>query len=241
MRENNLKSLNLDSFISRETDIEKNQYRILSGLKEFRLEFNTNKLYPSLSELVYLSSQLEEITDRRGNLSIPLPKGIKGKKHDKNVFIEMVEQQNTQKDYLIDLINWTLPLIKDLIEEAYILYNYVEKNMEIIEVGIKPIFRNEGFLLVPNNSQKVLNIYRYQSSIYSSDVRPFQTLKTNFIQNSKPLNFSGAEEFVKLELIKKFSEKPSIATYLCNTELDFPFEETIFPIAKRKLLDYLSS
>ncbi|MCL5029719.1 MAG: hypothetical protein M1480_11970 [Bacteroidetes bacterium] len=235
-----MKTLNLDSFISKETDIEKNQYKILSGLKEYRLEFNLNKLYPSLSELVYLSSQLEEIFDRKGNISIPLPKGIKGKTKDKNIFIEIVEQQKDQKDYLYDLINWAIPLIKNLIDEAYILYNFVEDNMEIIEVGVKPVFKNEGYLLVPDNIQNVLKIYRYESSIYSSEVRPFHSLKTSFIQNSKQLNFSGAEEFVKLELIKKYKDKPNIATYLCNTELDFPFDETVFPIAKRKLLDHLS-
>ncbi len=235
-----MKSLNLDSFISKETDIEKNQYRILSGLKEFRLEFNLNKLYPSLSELVYLSSQLEEVSDRKGNFNIPLPKGIKGKSKDKNIFIEIVDQQNIQKDYLFDLINWTIPLIKNLIDEAYILYNFVEDNMEIIEVGVRPVFKNEGYLLVPDHSNNILKIFRFENSIYSSDARPFHSLKTHFIQNSKPLNFSGAEEFVKLELIKKYNEKPNVATYLCNTELDFPFDETIFPIAKRKLLDYLS-
>ena len=238
--EKKLKSLNLDSFVSKETDIEKNQYKILSGLKEYRLEFKQNKLYPSLSELVYLSSQLEDISDRKGTISIPLPKGIKSKSKDKNIFIEIVEQQKDQKEYLFDLINWAIPLIKNLIDEAYILYNFVEENMEIIEVGIRPVFKNEGYLLVPNNNQNVLKIFRYESSIYSSEARPFHSLKTRFVQNSKQLNFAGAEEFVKLELIKKYNEKPNIATYLCNTELDLPFDETIFPIAKRKLLDYLS-
>ncbi len=235
-----MKTLNLDSFISKETDIEINQYKILSGLKEYRSEFNLNKLYPSLSELVYLSAQLEEVFDKKNNISIPLPKGIKSKAKDKNIFIEIIEQPSEQKEYLYDLIRWSIPLIKNLIDEAYILYNFVEDNMEIFEVGVKPIFKNEGYLLVPDNVQEVLQIHRYECSIYSSDARPFHSLKTRFVHNSKQLNFSGAEEFLKLELVKKYKDKPNIATYLCNTDLDFPFDETIFPIAKRKLLDYLS-
>jgi hypothetical protein len=42
-------------------------------------------------------------------------------------------------------------------------------------------------------------------------------------------------------LIAEHRELPNPATYLCQTELDFPFQETILPVAKRKLLRRLYS
>ncbi len=235
-----MKCLTIDSFVAKETDIELNQYKILSGLKEYRAEFNKNRLYPALSELVYLSSQLEEILERKGGIGLPLPKGIKNSHNEKNVFVELIDQAKEHKEYLFDLIDWSIPVIKSLIDEAYLVYNFVDENMTIEEVGISPILKNEGYILVSDAQHSVLHIHRYECSSYSSGETPFHSLKTRFVQTAPPLNFSSESEFVKIELVKKYRDKPNIATYLCNTELDFPFSETIFPVAKRKLLDFIT-
>ncbi len=234
-----MKTLNLNTFISKETDIELNQYKILSGLKDYRTEFNHNRLYPALSDLVYLSSVLEEIFDKRDNIISPPAKEIKNP--GKNIFVELIDQTTEAKEYSYDLIDWTLPIIKGIIDEAYIIYNFVEDNMEIGEVGIMPVYKNEGYLFVPDNTKSILQIHNFESSNNSSDSQPFHSLKTKFVQTTKMLNFAGYEDFIKMDLIKKFNEKTNIAAYIIKTDLDFPFDETIFPIAKRKLLDYLTS
>jgi len=235
-----MKYLNIDSFITKEYDIELNQYKILSGLKEYRAEFNQNRLYPALSELVYLSSQLEEIMDRKGSVCLPLPKRIKNARNDKNVFWEIIDQAKESKDYFYDLIEWAIPIIKSLIDEAYILYSFVDESLAIEEVGNKPLITNDGYLMVPDNQHSLLQIHRYGCSMYSSGDTPFHSLKTRFIQSVPKLNFSSESEFIKIELVKKYRDKPNIAAYLCNTELDFPYSETIFPVAKRRLLDYIT-
>lgn len=235
-----MKSLTLESFVSSEEDIEINQYRILSGLKEFRTEFNRNKLYPSLSELVFLSSQLEEILHKKSNLNVALPKGIKGGSPAKNVFVEIVDDAVERKDYLINLIEWALPIFKDVIHEAYILYDFIDESVNIKEIGISPLYKNEGYMLVQDNENSRLQIYRYECADYSSNSKPFYSLKTKFIDAARPINFSGSVEYLKLELSKKYQDRSNIAAFLCETELDFPYNESIFPIAKRKLLGYLS-
>lgn len=237
-----MKQLQLDSFISSNSDIEFNQYKILSGLKEFRKEFNRNKIYPSLAELVYLSSQLEDILHKKNNnLSIPLPKGIKGAKNkDKNIIVEIIDSKSEHSEYFYELIEWSIPRIKNLIDEAYILYDFVEKHIEIEEVGIAPMNKDEGFLLIPDNSLDLIQVYKYECSIYSPGNKPYRSLKTNFVTATQNLSFYGSPEFLKLELIKKYKEKPNFATYICKIEVDFPFNETIFPIAKRKLLAFIS-
>ena len=235
-----MKQLNLDSFSSKDADIELNQYKILSGLKNYRAEFNRNRLYPYLAELVYLSSQLEEILGRKGLVSIPLPKGIKNSDKEKNVFVEIVDKPVEVKEYYYDLIEWALPKIKEVIEEAYIFYNFVEESMLIHEVGTQPVYRNDGYLFVPDRSHTVLQIHRYEYSVYSSNAKPYSSLKTSFVEIADELNFDGEEEIVKINLVKKYKEKPNIATYLCTSEFDFPFDQTIFPIAKRKLLNHLA-
>ena len=48
-------------------------------------------------------------------------------------------------------------------------------------------------------------------------------------------------EALKIDLIKEFPELPNPATYSFNIEVDFPFNETILPIAKRKLIRRLAA
>ena len=47
--------------------------------------------------------------------------------------------------------------------------------------------------------------------------------------------------FAVLELIEANRDLPNPATYLFETDLDFPFNETILPVAKRKFLRGLYS
>jgi hypothetical protein len=60
------------------------------------------------------------------------------------------------------------------------------------------------------------------------------------VEIADALNFDGEEEIVKVNLVKRYNEKPNIAAYICQSDFDFPFDQTIFPIAKRKLLNYLN-
>ena len=234
-----MKNLTLDSFCSKEADIEINQYKILSGLKHYREEFNRNRLYPYLTDLVNLSSQLEEVFEKRAQLTAPLPKGIKNGEKEKNVFVEIIENPVEVKDYLYDLIEWALPQIKQVIEEAYVFYNFVEDNMNVHEVGAVSEFKNNGFFFVPDNAHKVLQIHRYDYYLYSFDSKPFSSIQTCFVEIEEQLKFKGEEEIIKFNLVKKYKENPNVAAYICENEYDFPFEETIFPIAKRKLLSHL--
>ena len=51
--------LSVESFLSAGSDIELAQYRILSLLKSYSNDFNHNRLYPGLMELIELKATLE--------------------------------------------------------------------------------------------------------------------------------------------------------------------------------------
>ncbi len=235
-----MKSLTLDSFISSEEDIEINQYRILSGLKEYTREFHRNKLYPSLSELVFLSSQLEEILHKKSSVKLSLPKGIKGGISQKNVFVEIVDENTEGKNYHFDLIDWAIPIFKDLIHEAYILYDFIDESIKIKDVGVSSLYLDEGYMFVQDNENSKLQIYQYECSDYSSNSKPFYSLKTKFIESANLAKYPGQAEYLKSALIQKYNLQSNISVFHCTTELDFPYNESIFPVAKRKLLGYLT-
>lgn len=48
-------------------------------------------------------------------------------------------------------------------------------------------------------------------------------------------------EKIKEELIKERNDLQNPATFFLDTELDFPFTETIMPVAKRKMISHIAA
>jgi len=94
---------------------------------------------------------------------------------------------------------------------------------------------------VPDHKQKEIHVIRFQlSNIINSDI-PFKTLKTSLVESHEEKKITSAPESIKLELIKKYPDLPNPATYKVSTELDMPFNETILPVAKRKMMRQLAA
>ena len=236
-----MKKLNLNSFIPEVPDKEMNQYKVLSGLKEYQKQFNKNKLYPSLSELVYLVSKLEIILHKNRDLMLITPRRIKRDSvKSKNIVVEPLSEDKSNNNYQMDLIEWALPQIKQLIDEAYILYDFVNQSIEILDIGIPPEDIKTGYVFIPNNQKNITEIYRYETITYTSLDKPFHSLKTKYLETNNSVYSKEGAELLKLQLLKKYDDPPNIAASMCFTELDFPFIETIFPLAKRKMLDHIT-
>jgi hypothetical protein len=39
--------------------------------------------------------------------------------------------------------------------------------------------------------------------------------------------------------MKKYHDLPNPATYRCEVDIDFPYQDTVLPVAKRKLMAHL--
>ncbi len=237
-----MESLRLETFLSADKDWEMNQYRVLGGIKEYHSELNKKKVYPALAELIHLASILENIVDNKSKLKESFPKQIKDYdlKNQKLTF-ETLGKFTPDIEFLFELIEWAYPLIKNEIEEAIVLYDFVEKNIEIDHVGIIPINKDEGYFLITDNDAAKIQVHRFESSIFSSNTEKYRSLKTKLVKEIKKVLIERSPESIKLDLIKQYTDLPNPATFICDTDLNFPFNETIFPIAKRKLMGMVAS
>ena len=234
-------SLSLETFYSTDRDFELNQYHILAGIKEFRNEFNKKKLYPSFTKLLYLTSELQDIIEQKNDLEFKFSKKIKSFDFKNNrIIFETTDNLQPEINCLFDLIEWSLPQMKSVIEEALVIFEYVENNLKLEEVGILPIYRSEGYLIIPNNEETSLQVHRFESSLFSSDDEKYRALKTKLLKTYQNVQLQLSLDNIKLELIKEYQDLPNPATFRCETDLDFPFVETVFPIAKRKLMSAIS-
>jgi hypothetical protein len=237
-----MNALTLETFFSSDTDWEMNQYRVLGGIKEYSNDFNKKKLYPSLAHLIELSNHLEEILKQQKNINQSFPKEIKNfDVKNKMVLFESLEKLSPDLEFLFQLIKWAIPLINQEIEEGIVLYEFVEKNINIEQVGILPIYKDEGYFMVKDNVAEVLQVHKYECSLFTSGTEKFRALKTELIKSINESVIESPPELIKYTLIKENKDLPNPATFICDTDLDFPFIETIFPIAKRKLISQITS
>ncbi|MBI4418983.1 MAG: hypothetical protein HY563_09400 [Ignavibacteriales bacterium] len=129
--------LSLETFLASGQDIESNQYRILQGLKALTAEFVQNRLYPALSELIDLLHSLRALVQESSALEQRLPRQL--------THIDLEKKKLTYKAHslsgsdftrVLDLIRWAIPHIEAALEEGMKIYDFVDENISIEEVGI---------------------------------------------------------------------------------------------------------
>jgi len=239
-----MEQISLGIFFDSETDWEMNQYRILSRIKKASSEFGQKKIYPSLAMLIKLNRELNQLKDERNNLSQNFPKQIKGFDiKEQKVIYEISKNLDLidNIEAIFDLIDWALPYINKTIEEGTILFDFVEENMLLEQVGILPMYKEEGYFMITDNIALELQVHRYECSIFSSGKEKYRTLKTEYIKTEKQGIIKRVPETIKQELIKERTDLPNPATFLLDSDLDFPFTETIMPVAKRKMISHIAT
>ncbi len=229
--------LGLETFLDSSFDSETRQYHILGGLKSARADFSHNVLYPTLRELVELHRALDQIMQRKGDIESHLP----GTLHsidlvNQTLVYETAPTPGADFERTAALIVWALPLIRDTIQEGMEIFDFIENHITIEQVGILPMYIEEGYWFVPDRRSSMMHLLRYEVSLFTSAQERFRTLKTSHLEAVPESSVHVSPESLKLGLIERYSDLPNPATFACETDMDFPFSETMMPIAKRKLM-----
>lgn len=235
--------LSINTFIAAIEDLEKSQYKVLGTLKRYKDQLRQHKIYPVLTDLVELMHLLEELSNKKSRFQSLFPKKIeKLDLKNKKIIYSNEDYSDAEVERLFEFINWAQPEIEETLSEAKAILEFVKQNIKIEEVGIIPIYRNEGYFFVPDNRQSREQVYRFAMSFLPTGDISFNVMKTSLIEtlrNSELTSQAFAE--LKMDLIRRHPEMPNPAAFRCETDLDFPFDETIFPIAKSILARKLAA
>ena len=222
-------------------DFEQAQYRVLAGLKHARKAFSQNVVYPHLRELVELHSILDTIDQRLEDVEDAMPGEIKAiDLGTKTIIYEKPGMGPEELEDLRELIRWALPHVQHTIEEGRTVFEFVDENLHLEEVGIVPAYLQEGYLILPVREKNQMHVLRYSLSIFSKAGERYRSLRTSQVKSMPQGTVYPSPHAVKLGLLAEYKELPNPATYFFATKLDFPFEATMLPVAKRKLMRHLS-
>lgn len=234
--------LSLDLFTLPGIDYEIRQYKILDGIKAIYEKYKMNRLYPHLAEMIDLYQSLQNIKKSIEKMDATLPKKIKDLDlHNGKITYELAHGDDRFLNSVKEIIEWSLPLIKKAIDEGVTIYEFVDENIGIEQVGIVPAYIEEGYIFVPDNIGKKLQLFRYEMSIYHTNNDRYRSLKTTYLRSVDESHLKTSPHSIKLDLISENSDLPNPATYTFHTDLDFHFEETIFPVVKRKFMQHMAS
>ncbi|MFZ6010747.1 MAG: hypothetical protein ACOYXT_10415 [Bacteroidota bacterium] len=221
-------------------DFEYKKYLLLAYLKTVKESFGRVQLYPFLADLVFHYRNLVAVKENKSLIREAFPKEISLEEFKKLElsYRELVDDDSVMSE-LESIIEFSIPQIKDSLQEGSVIYEFVESKCEISPVGVTPLYANEGYLFVTQPPEKETNVYRYQVSIYEDSQEQLRSLNTQFIE-SVERNPVNTYERIKLDLIKRYRDMPNPAAYLVLSRMKFPFSETLMPVAKRLFVKHIS-
>ena len=204
-------------------DFEYKKYQLLAYLQKVKQSFGRVELYPFLSDLVFHYRNLKSISENKGLIQEAFPKEISFEKIKdlELTYRKLVEDDSVMKE-IEDIISFSLPRVKDHLDEGSFIYEYVESQCEISPVGLSSLYAQEGYLFISQPPQNETDVFRYQITIFEQSNETMRGINTQFIYTSER-NLSNTFEQIKLKLIKEFSDIPNPSTYLITTKLKFPF------------------
>ena len=130
------------------------------------------------------------------------------------------------------IIDFSMPLFAEKINAGKKIYDYVEQNLSLSMVGIAPLRKEEGYLIINTNNQKEAYVYQYGFSVLQNIKEQVRQLLTEYV-STYTCTINNTFEKIKQDLISTRKDLPNPAVYVIESKFATPFNETLLPIAKR--------
>lgn len=228
-------------FIENYIDFELQQYRLLAYLKEINRLFRENKLYPPLSDIIFHYNNLAAFQDGKKLLEDQFPQKLDQVNLQK---LELVYGKILSDDQLMQelekITRYALEEMKHTIDNGAEIYEFVENQTCIEPVGILPLYKNEGYMLLRQGSRPEVNAYTYTVTLFEHKDARYKGVRMEYIDTWK-YTVTNTYEYIKRQIVKAVRALPYPAVFRVESALSVPLEETLLPIAKRMLVKQLAA
>jgi len=222
-------------FVEGWIDFEYKKYILLAYLQKIKKSFDQVELYPHLSNIIQHYEDLIRYNEQQINIKSSFQKDLK--KIDLNK-IKLEFNSNFEDELvnkIMEIVEFAIPKLKSSLDRGAELYDFIQSKIKMDTVGIVPIYKKEGYLILLIRGDGQANIYRYKSSIIQKNSDRFHGLTTTKI-DQVDLSLATSLSSIKIDLVRKYNDLPTPATYVVHCAMKFPPNQTIMPIAKRLLL-----
>ena len=236
-----MKSLGLNWFIEGSIDFEHKKYILLDYLQEINRYFDRSKLYPNLTDLIFHYNNLLDFKRNKTFLQQAFPQYLSSTDIEavKLTYKNIVDDDNSMKE-IENIISYALYKIDPAIQIGKEIYDFVESRLNIDPVGVVPLMPYSGYFSLRNGKEKTNWVYEYQITIFQNKDDKFRGINVNFVDTYEQ-SIVNTPESIKLDLISRHKHLPNPAVYYVVSDITFPLEQTLLPVAKQSLVKYISS
>jgi len=231
-----MESLSRNWITEKYIDFEYKKYMLLAYLQHVSENFSDQRLYPYLSDLVEHYRSLKRIKDNKKNLFEKFPERLNGADIEqfKLMYEKMVEDDALMQE-VESIIDYSLPQMEIYLKEGKKIYDFIEERLRIYPVGIVPLNNDSGYVFLKLKYDNETKVYEYQITFFENPEEKFRGIHMNYV-GSYEKNLMNTFEAIKSDLLRYNKALPNPATFVIETELMIPFDETFLPMAKRSLV-----
>lgn len=221
-------------------ELEYKSYLVLAYLNELNGLFDQARVYPHLASLMENYRELKRLKEAADKQAEGFEKELAGFDFNgmKLNFMRMEKDPGLFEE-ILRVIDFTLPRFHKAIADGKALYDFIEHKMAIIPVGIQPLRKSEGYLLIRDMHKSAMRAYEYEVSRIGQPGGYFRVVGTQLVEEFST-SLSVTYHSIKINLVRNRPKLPNPAVFAVETEFSFPLEESTLPIAKRMLLKYVS-
>jgi hypothetical protein len=235
-----MNTLSINWFIEGSLDFEHKKYVLLAYLKKINQHFHSTKLYPDLNDLIFHYNNLIQFRENKSSLHQAFPERLTQADieqvkltYEKMIEDDMVMQQIEQ------IINYAVNKFDPALREGKEIYEFVESRLSIEPIGVVPLYPFHGYFLLRNGDESETQVYEYQVTLFEGKDEKYRGINTTYITGYRQTLFFTPEA-IRKDLIITRRHVPNPAVYHIGTDIRFPLEQTLLPLAKRSLVKFIS-
>ena len=234
-----MKSLGLNWFIEGSLDFEYKKYILLDYLQEINRHFDKSKLYPNLADLVFHYNNLLDFKQNKSVLQQTFPQRLTKADIEavKLTYKKIIEDDASMQE-IERIITYAIRKMDPALQTGKEIYDFVESRLNIDPVGLVPLMPYHGYFSLRNGGDRTNWIYEYQITIFENKDDQYRGINIQFVDTYQQ-SITNTPESIKLDLIKQRKHLPNPAVYYVQSDISFPLEQTLLPVAKRSLVKYI--
>jgi hypothetical protein len=231
-----MESLNKNWITENRIDFEYKKYVLLAYLQHVSDNFTEYRLYPYLSDLVTHYRNLKSLKDNKKNLYNLFPERMKGADLEQFTLIyEKMVQDDALMQEIESILDFSIPQMEVYLREGKKIYDIIEDNLKIFPIGVIPLNSESGYLFLRQSTSVDTRVYEFQISIFENPTEKYRGIHLLYLKTYEK-SIMNTYEAIKSDLLSFNKNLPNPVTYVIETDMSIPFDETFLPLAKRTLV-----
>jgi len=216
-------------------DFELKKYQLLGYLNFVQQNLEENRIFPYINDIQEHYQLVKSLRKSKHALLKNMKSEIES--------LDLIENKINYKEKNIDttlikeidqIIDFSLEKLKTFRRLLLTHYKELIQTVKVEQIGVSPIYNQEGYLLI--NSSERINVFGYKVD----KLLPVIRINTYYV-DSYPVALSNSYENIKLDLISSNKELPNPATYAIKSKEKLPLYETLLPMSKSMVFNYIQS